>query len=245
MLSYPPTVFAFSIGEPAQQLIEWLESYVNDYGMSVVLGMLIVRLFLLPMTISQRRNSLLIKQLKPELDAIRLEYAGDPQRMRQEQQERLRSVGFNPLAGCVSFLVIGLIFYSFHTAISQIAGFDAKAPFWGQTWIENLKKPDELFDFNFRLPLVGKSFHLLPFIPLAYLLIRNTLIPRDRKPLMQSGLLGALAFGVFLYHLPSADWLLLLTFLSVSEIENFLMPSPPTPMPTKADENDALESHPS
>ncbi len=229
MLSSLPAVFAFSIGDPARSLIEWFQPLVDDYGMAIVLSMLAVRLFLLPMTVAQRRNTLLMRTLRPELDAIRQEYAGDQQQMRQVQQERLRTAGFNPFVGCLSLIIIGVIFYAFHTAISQIVGLDAEPPFWGRTWIDALRKPDQLFDFNFRLPLLGKSFHLLPFVTPLYLLIRMALVPSNRREVSQSGFLGALAFGVFLYHLPSVDWLLLLTFLSVGEVENLLVPSPPVP----------------
>ncbi len=238
MLIHTPLVFAFSLGEPARFLIEFFEPLVDDFGMAIVLSMLVVRILLMPLTIAQARNSQLMRQLKPDLDAIKLEYAGDPAQMRKAQQARMQAAGFNPLAGCFSFLIIGLVFYSFYSAINEIPGLGRDAPFWGKAWIDALDEPDRLLNLKVNLPFFGRSFHLLPFIPVLFCLVRDGLIRRDVEQLTHGGALGMSVLAVFLYQIPSAEWIMLLTFFSVGVIEDWFVPNLPEPEPTMV-----LEDH--
>lgn len=237
MLSHPLIVFAFSAGDPARFLIERLEPLVNDYGMAIVLSVLIVRILLLPLTIAQARNSQLMRQIKPDLDAIKQEYASDPAQIRKAQQERMQAAGFNPLAGCFSFIIIGLVFYSFYSAIHEIPRLGQEAPFWGRTWIDSLDDPDRFFRLKMNLPFFGRSFHLLPLIPVLFCLVRDGVIKRDVEQLTHGGALGMSVLAVFLYHIASAEWIVLLTFLSVGVVEDWFMPKLPEREPTTVPED--------
>jgi hypothetical protein len=110
-----------------------------------------------------------------------------------------------------------------------MAALRGEAPFWGRTWIEDLSRPDRLFDFGGKVPLLGRSFQLLPWLPVAFALVVLA-VPAWRRGLGEQWalfLFGPLATAVLLNDLPSGLWLCLLVFLGVTAVEQITVPLPP------------------
>ena len=71
----------------------------NNFGITVILFTFMMRIILLPLTLRQLRAARQIATLQPELAKLQKRYAGDRQRLSQEQIRMYKEQGVNPL-GC-------------------------------------------------------------------------------------------------------------------------------------------------
>ena len=100
-----------------QTLREWLAipfglviaafyALTDNYLLSLLLLVIIVKLILLPSQISMQKNQAKQLRLKPKADRIRERYAGNQQKMNQELQNLYSQEGYSSAtAGCVPMLI--------------------------------------------------------------------------------------------------------------------------------------------
>lgn len=87
----------------------------NNLGLAIIVLTLLLRLVLFPLTRSQLESSAKVRQLQPQLEALKKKYPKNPQKLQEEQVKLYRKVGYNPL-GC---LVSTLLPFPFLIAIYQ------------------------------------------------------------------------------------------------------------------------------
>ena len=100
-----------------QKLREWLAvpfglviaafyALTDNYLLSLLLLVILVKLILLPSQISMQKNQAKQLRLKPKADRIREKYAGNQQKMNQELQALYSQEGYGSAsAGCVPMLI--------------------------------------------------------------------------------------------------------------------------------------------
>jgi len=100
-----------------QKLREWLAvpfglviaafyALTDNYLLSLLLLVILVKLILLPSQISMQKNQAKQLRLKPKADRIREKYAGNQQKMNQELQNLYSQEGYGSAsAGCVPMLI--------------------------------------------------------------------------------------------------------------------------------------------
>lgn len=134
--------------EPFTVMIQFLAEFFNgNYGLSIILVTLIIRLILLPLMLKQYRNQMLMKEkmdvLKPEMDEIQEKMKGekDPKKKQELQQEMMglyQKHGVNPLnMGCLPILIQMPILTGFYYAIRGSEEIASHAFLWF-----NLGQPD-------------------------------------------------------------------------------------------------------
>src|SRR5699024_6471053 len=119
-------VYNFSV------LIKKLASILNgNYGLSIIIITLIIRLAVMPFMLKQTRHNLemqdKMKDLKPEMEEIQNKYKGAKDResqmqMQQEMMQLYQKHNFNPLApfaGCLPLLIQIPILIAFYWAIRR------------------------------------------------------------------------------------------------------------------------------
>ncbi|MQG73613.1 MAG: membrane protein insertase YidC [SAR202 cluster bacterium] len=77
----------------------------NNFGLSVLVFTVFVRVLTLPLTVRQTRATRAISQLQPKLKELQKKHAKDRQKLSQETFRLYRENGINPL-GCLGPLVI-------------------------------------------------------------------------------------------------------------------------------------------
>ena len=65
-------------------VIEFFYKWIPSYGIGIILLTIVVRIILLPLTISQTRSMARMQILQPELKEIQKQYKDDQQRSQQE-----------------------------------------------------------------------------------------------------------------------------------------------------------------
>ncbi|MGB1125508.1 MAG: membrane protein insertase YidC [Phycisphaeraceae bacterium] len=88
--------------------LELLHSVIFDWGVAIVILVLVVRLILHPLTKRGQTNMLKMgKQMaavQPEINKLKKKFADDPRQLQQEQMKLFREKGINPAAGAIGCL---------------------------------------------------------------------------------------------------------------------------------------------
>ena len=78
---------------------------VNDYGLSVILLTLLVRLIMVPIYAKQIKYSSAMADLQPKMQEIQKKYARDKETMNIKMQELYSKEKVNPATGCLPLLI--------------------------------------------------------------------------------------------------------------------------------------------
>ncbi|GAB3797774.1 YidC family membrane integrase SpoIIIJ [Virgibacillus kimchii] len=104
--------------------LSWLitffaESFNENYGLSIIIVTIIIRLVLLPLNIKQLKSSQAMQEIQPELKELQQKYsskdANTQQKLQQETMALFQKHGVNPLAGCLPiFVQMPILIAMFH-----------------------------------------------------------------------------------------------------------------------------------
>jgi YidC/Oxa1 family membrane protein insertase len=99
------------------------ELFGENYGLSIIVVTLLIRIVLLPLMIKQTKSSKAMQDTQPELQELRKKYSSKDQKTQQQlQQETMKLFqqhGVNPLAGCLPLIVQMPILLGFYHAIMR------------------------------------------------------------------------------------------------------------------------------
>ncbi|MHB1254013.1 MAG: YidC/Oxa1 family membrane protein insertase [Candidatus Humimicrobiaceae bacterium] len=93
-------------------VIEFFYRWIPSYGIGIILLTIVVRIILLPLTISQTRSMARMQMLQPELKEIQKQHKDDQQKMQQEVMAFYKKNNVNPLSGCLPLLLQMPIFFA-------------------------------------------------------------------------------------------------------------------------------------
>ncbi|MBE6152187.1 MAG: YidC/Oxa1 family membrane protein insertase [Firmicutes bacterium] len=111
--------------KPLAWIIIQIGNLVKNYGLSVIIVTLLIRLVMYPVTQKTAMQSENMKKAKPELDKLEKKYKNrqDNESMMQKSQEMMaiyKKHNISPLSGCLfSFIQIPL-FFAFYEAMNRI-----------------------------------------------------------------------------------------------------------------------------
>ena len=133
------------------ELFGFLERYISNYGIIIMIIVLIVKLALFPLSRKSYLSMAKMKALKPELDELKEKIGGDAQKMQQEQMKLYRQVGVNPISGCIPLVlqmpILFAMFFFFPNSIEL-----RQQSF---LWATDLSTYDVLINLPFTIPFYG------------------------------------------------------------------------------------------
>lgn len=160
---------------------------VNNYGLSIIITCLIIRLILYPITKKTAMQSEQIKQAQPELNKIEKKYENktsteDQNRKAQEMMMVYQKYKINPLSGCLlAFIQLPLLFAFFEAINRTPAIFE-----------------DKFLLFNLgTTPWVGISNGEYGYILLVVLIFLATLVSFRKTLKDQSGQAANMKFTLY------------------------------------------------
>ena len=135
-------------------LLNWINNLVGNYGWSIVLFTLVIRIVLLPLDIKSKKSMRAISKIQPKLQALQKKYANDKEKLNQKTMELYRKEHVSPTAGCLPMLISLPILWIMFSAMRTVGNeytirmiLDMKAT--GQLpelhswlWIKNVFQPD-------------------------------------------------------------------------------------------------------
>jgi YidC/Oxa1 family membrane protein insertase len=110
--------------QPLSWLIVNVGKLVNNYGISVILIGVLIRIILLPFTIKTTKQQEAMKKIQPEMERLEKKYAGkdDKDSMMKKSQEMMnlyKKYNVNPMGSCLVMLIQLPIFFAFLEAINR------------------------------------------------------------------------------------------------------------------------------
>ena len=110
--------------KPLSYVLLKLGNVVKNYGISVIIVSLLIRLVAFPLTKKTAMQSEILKQAQPELNKIQKKYEGkkDQESMMKQNQEIMaiyQKYRINPMAGCLFAFIQLPIFIAFFEAVQR------------------------------------------------------------------------------------------------------------------------------
>ena len=137
-----------------QSVLEWIYGWVGNYGWSVVVFTVLVRLILLPLDIKSKKSMRAMTRVQPKVAALQKKYANDRDKLNMKLQELYRKERVSPMAGCLPMLItLPILWFMFgamrnvaneHTIqmLLQIKETGQVPAMQGWLWIKNVFQPD-------------------------------------------------------------------------------------------------------
>lgn len=94
------------LGGPLGYVMEFIYKYiVSDYGLSLVLFTLVLRLLMFPLRIKQQKSTARMAAYQPMIQEIQKKYAKDQKRQQEEMMKMQEEYGYSPTAGCLPMVL--------------------------------------------------------------------------------------------------------------------------------------------
>ena len=90
----------------------------NSFPLAIIVVTVLVRLITLPLTLPQQRSTRRMAELQPQLKELQKKYAGNKQKLGEEQMKLYREAGVNPLGGCLPLILQLFIMIALYNAIT-------------------------------------------------------------------------------------------------------------------------------
>lgn len=147
-------------------ILNGINSVIHNYGWSMVVFTLLIKLILLPLDYKSRKSMRRMTKLQPQIAKLQKKYANDKEKLNQKSAELYRKEGINPMSGCLPMLVSMVILFIMFAAMRTVANTEMASQALGllttgtQTneswlWIKNIWMPDSPFN-----PVIADSANL-------------------------------------------------------------------------------------
>lgn len=207
----------FFLTKPIFWLLHELNKLIGNMGWSIIGLTLIIKAILFPLAFKSYVSMAKMKELQPQMEALKEAAGDDRQKMQQGMMELYKKEKVNPAAGCLPILLQIPIFFSLYKVIFVTIEL-RQAPFFGP--FQDLSAPDPTSIMNFFgwLPWAGpepESLMALIFIGILPLLLgismwlQQKLNPAPTDPTQQMifawmpwvfmFMLGSFASGLVVY----------------------------------------------
>lgn len=135
----------FFLTKPIFAVLHWLNAVIGNMGWAIIGLTFILKALVLPLAYKSYVSMARMKELQPEMEAIKERAGDDRQKVQQEMMKLYRDKKVNPAAGCLPMLLQIPIFFSLYKVIFVTIEL-RHAPFFGV--FQDLSMPDPTTIFN-------------------------------------------------------------------------------------------------
>ena len=130
------------ISQPMVRVLDWINGFVGNWGLSIVVFTLLLKLLLFPVTAKGFVAMGNMRKVMPKMKELQDRYSNDRQKLSQEMMALYKKEGANPLGGCLPMLAQMPFFIGFFFALREMV--ELRFADFG-LWITDLSVPDPLF----------------------------------------------------------------------------------------------------
>lgn len=186
-------------------LILSVDSVVQNFGLSIIVATIIIRILLLPLTLKQDKSMKAMKKVQPELEEIKEKHGHDKQMLNQKTMELYKKHKVNPAGGCLPLIIqLPILFALFGVLRGGIIPPDSKF-----LWLE-LAKPD--------------PFYIFPVLNGVVSYVQQKLMGNSDNPQMKSMMYMFPIMMIFIsYKMPAGLQLYWLTSSLTAVLQQYLI----------------------
>ncbi|QWE18685.1 membrane protein insertase YidC [Polynucleobacter corsicus] len=175
------------IAKPIFWLLENIHVYVGNWGWSIILLTVLIKLVFFPLSAASYKSMARMKEVQPRLLVMKEQYKGEPQKLNQAMMEMYRKEKINPLGGCLPVVIQIPVFISLYWVLLSSVEM-RNAPWIG--WIHDLSVPD--------------PYYILPIIMAASMFVQTKLNPTPPDPIQAKVMMYMpLVFSVMFFFFPA------------------------------------------
>jgi len=140
----------------------FLQGFMSNYGLMIILLTIIVRIFMSPLVYKSYLSSAKMKVLKPEMEEINERLPGKENAMKRQQETMaLQSkAGVSPLAGCIPAVLQMPVFFALFRFFPSNIDVRQKSFLWA----DDLSAYDSIYELPFHIPMYGSHVSLFPIL---------------------------------------------------------------------------------
>jgi len=159
---------------PLLQGLKWINTYVHNYGWSIVVLTILINLVIFPLRHRSMVSMRKMQALQPEIKALQERYKKykltDPERqkMQTEMMALYKQKGVNPASGCVPMLLTLPVLFAFYSMLSAAIELRG-APWIG--WVTDLSRHD--------------PYYITPILMGGTMFWQQKMMPTTADPLQQ------------------------------------------------------------
>jgi YidC/Oxa1 family membrane protein insertase len=175
------------LAKPLFILMTWLHSFIGNWGWTIVVLTVLIKLVFFPLSATSYRSMAKMKQVAPRLQALKEKFGDDRQKLNAAMMEMYRTEKINPLGGCLPILVQIPVFIALYWVL--LASVEMRGAPW-VLWVTDLSARDPLF--------------ILPVIMMATMFLQIKLNPKPPDPIQaRVMMIMPLVFGGFMFLFPA------------------------------------------
>ena len=161
------------IAQPCLWLMNFLYSFIPNYGVAIIILTLLIKLVLWPLGTKSYKSMNEMKKLQPLMTEIREKHKNDKKKMNAEIMGLYKLYKINPVGGCLPMIVQIPVFFALYRMLYKAIEL-RHAPFlW---WINDLSAPDRLLNFNFAVPMMQPPYG----IPVLTIIMGGTMFLQQK-----------------------------------------------------------------
>lgn len=186
-------------------LLDFFFTLGMPYFLAIISLTILVRGCMFPVSRKQAISAARMKELQPQLTALKEKYGDDREKMARAQMELWRKNKINPVGGCLPLALQLPIFIGLYTALNSAVDLRLQS----FLWVENLAAPDALFRLPFSLPIgLGRDFSILPLCTVVLFLVQQKMFmppAQDEQQAMQYKMMNMMTgvMGIMFWHQPA------------------------------------------
>jgi len=135
-------------------ILDAINGVVHNYGWSIVIFTILIRIALLPLDLKQKREAKKMNDIQPLLQEINEKYKNDAEKRNQKTMELYKEKKINPFGGCLPMLIQLPILFALFAVLREIADQQTLAivdqvrngaktiQFESWLWVRNIWQPD-------------------------------------------------------------------------------------------------------
>ncbi|ULQ58612.1 membrane protein insertase YidC [Brucepastera parasyntrophica] len=152
---------------PIEFLLKWIMELfykvIPNWGVAIILMTILMRAIIFPLTKKSSEATKKMQAMQPKIQEIQQKYKDNPQKMNEEMAKFYKTVGYNPMSGCLPMLIQFPLIIAMFNLFNNY--FEFRGAMFIPGWIPDLSVPDTVYTLPFTIPLVNWSeVHLLPVI---------------------------------------------------------------------------------
>ena len=187
------------LAKPIFWLLEKIHAYVGNWGWSIILLTILIKLVFFPLSAASYKSMARMKEVQPRLMVMKEQFKGEPQKLNQAMMEMYRKEKINPLGGCLPVVIQIPVFIALYWVL--LSSVELRGAPW-ILWVHDLSLPDT--SISDLVGLTSIPIGILPIIMAASMFVQTKLNPTPPDPIQAKVMMYMpLIFSVMFFFFPA------------------------------------------